>query len=68
MPKNTGIKSSEDYLKRLLEEDKKIAGKDNPYGRYLTSLTINFSCAGSVNVNTSNFLYVCSSLCKEPKS
>ena len=39
MPKNTGIKSSEDYLKRLLEEDKKIAGKDNPYGRYLTSLT-----------------------------
>ena len=39
MPKNTGIYQHKEYIERLLEEDKKIAGKDTPYGRYLKALT-----------------------------
>ena len=39
MAKNTGIKNRAEYLNRLFEEDKKIAGKDTEYGEYLKSLS-----------------------------
>ena len=39
MPKNTGIYQHKEYIERLLEEDKRIAGKDTPYGQYLGALT-----------------------------
>lgn len=38
MPKKTGIKNREEYIERVLKEDKGHIGKDTPYGRYLSAL------------------------------
>ena len=38
MPKNTGIKNREQYINKVLREDKSFIGKNTPYGRYLASL------------------------------
>ena len=38
MAGNTGVKNRSNYIQRILEEDKKLKGKDVLYGAYLQAL------------------------------